>query len=423
MQRLLVLTVLAIIFISSCESSRTVSGQPQRLSVTISAPTGVGVNAPGLFGQETARFSAAVIGVNGPFELDWNFGGAASNEHSTLAVAGTATIDVTLVGLAMATDFTATVTVTDSAGVSQSDSVTFTVGEAQNMSPETEEDFNTGTGSGEPRGNTDPVFTSVEHVAGNVFVTTEDAEGDYVILKAELLSGDVDLAGPFRETGEGAEFHLFPQKRNISTDFELRLKAFDIYGGKAEQLLSGSIEPFSIRPDSIYAMPAANKLFSGEDVLVTVSTGKTANPFQYMNGVTLSCDPGAEYVAKSLDFGSADEQIDSFGPVDPLDGVWAAVNPQGFLRAPDEWHRMEGNGTGLDFISFNITPLFGSDTTAGGDLFNFRLAFNEVGTYRLGFQTVYVVSRTYYQDSTASADFFWSDDSNLHPFNTIVVEE
>ena len=396
----IVLVALGLLaLVSSCDTLNIGSGQPQRLSIELSAPVATGANAPGLFGSETATFSAAIIGVNGPFNISWNFGGAATNTTSTLAVAGTSTVSVTFVDLAAATDFTATATVTDGAGVSQSDSVTFNVGATQNQSPS---------------------IDSLTFAGGTISVTGSDPDGDSLTFSASLDSGDVTVSGPNGANATSASFGVSPNDILAGGNFTVTVTADDGKGGTASDSVSGSFDAFPLADDTLYAIATASSASAGGNVRIVIATGDTANSFQYLNGCGVVCENGASYAATSFDVGTPDDTPD-VGSANPIDGVWGDMGATSFLLAPDNFITGTDLGDGTSRTDFNVTPLGGSDITANGLLFNFEYTFASAGTYTLGFEAVNVVSRTYYQDSTAATDFFWGDINNTHDYNTITV--
>ena len=132
---------------------------------------------------------------------------------------------------------------------------------------------------------------------------------------------------------------------------------------------------------------------------IVVATGIPANPFQFMNGVGLVVEDGADYAANSFNVGSVG------GAADDVDGIWTDMAPTGFLLAPDNFITKKDLGGGTGRIDFNITPLGGSDvTTADGELFNFEMEFSAAGSYTITFQ-----------------EFLWGDISNSAVANTITV--
>ena len=400
MKNFIVLVALGLlVLVSSCDTLNIGSGQPQRLSITMNAPVGTGANAPELFGSQTATFSASIIGVNGPFNISWNFGGAATNTTSTLAVAGTSTVTVTFVDLAAATDFTATATVVDSAGVSQDDSVSFTVGPTQNKTPE--------------------ILTAT--FAGGVITVTgtdEDLPDDTLTYTAALDSGDVTIGPATNASNDGATFAVSPNDIIAGGSFTATVTVTDDAGATDTATVNGTFDAFPLDADTLYAIATSTSAGAGDSVRIAIATGDTANSFQYMNGCGVVCENGATYTSNTFDCGAIDGEA---APNAPIDGVWADMGATSFLLGDDSFIVGEDLGDGTSRTDFNVTPLGGSDITANGLLFNFEYTFASAGTYTLGFEAVNVVSRTYYQDSSAATDFFWGDISNTHDYNTITV--
>jgi hypothetical protein len=172
-----------------------------------------------------------------------------------------------------------------------------------------------------------------------------------------------------------------------------------------------SIPAIVVPADTLVAIPTSGSAATGADVQVVVITGVPANPFQYMVGAGLTIESDATYVGNSFDVGSPDSTPD-VGSVNPVDGIWAAMNPGGgFLLAPDNFIQSTDIGGGRERWDFNITPLGGSNLTGqGGALFNARFTFSAAGTKTFGFQEVSGVKRTYYADD--STEYFWGNIAN-----------
>ena len=152
-----------------------------------------------------------------------------------------------------------------------------------------------------------------------------------------------------------------------------------------------------------------------------MATGDTAQPFLYLNSCAVVVENDARLVPNSLDGGSFDDD----GAADtPMDGVWADVAASSIFVDAGFGGFLEGTdlGDGTYYIPFHVTPFNGTPITANGLLFSFELEFRKPGTYHLGFLEHNVISRTYYSDSLDGPDHFWSDISNNHDYNTIVVE-
>lgn len=184
--------------------------------------------------------------------------------------------------------------------------------------------------------------------------------------------------------------------------------------------------------DRIYAYYEKGQASAGEEILVTVTTGKLAHPFQFMLGVGLVMDEDAQYVRNSFNVGSPG------GERDYPDGIWADVNPVSFALGPDALI-IPGNNPEDSLgmkkrFDFNISPFNpilgpGEDIIGGqGDLFNLRFKYSVPGLKTLAFQRSNGVNRTYYMGAWDNAwdnsDRFWDDVSNLNPGlqTSIVVE-
>jgi hypothetical protein len=414
--------ILAMLLLTtSCESMvrdtmNVGGGQGQRLSVTLSSPSGTGPHAPVLAGGESAMFSANVIGVNGPFKLNWNFGGAAENTTSTMPVSGSSSVEVEFVALNQNEQFTATVTCIDGAGISQSDSVTFTV----SYDPEF---IHHDPPKPKPKPNQAPVISELSMSRRTVNATAADPDNDELVFSAVSLTEGIEVYGPFWATETSAQFYANGNDSGDPLEVTVFVTVEDGRGGSDVKEISGVVEslPLKLKPDHIYAVVETNLLdSSSEMVRISVLTGRTSNPFQYMNGCGVVCQSGAHYTKFTFDVGEPDDIPDFKGAV-PIDGVWAAIGATSFLLAPDRFITSTDLGNGTGRTDFNVTPLGGSDINAEGYLFNFMFSLDDPGIYNLGFEAVNVVSRTYYQDSTAATDFFWSNIENNHQYNTIVV--
>jgi hypothetical protein len=178
--------------------------------------------------------------------------------------------------------------------------------------------------------------------------------------------------------------------------------------------------------DTLYAIPAnsnvnaaaseaAAEADAGSQCTIVVVTGDPANPFQYMTGVrvTFPVAAGVGYVKNSFNVGTPG------GAADEVDGFWTNMGSPTFLLAPDSFYAVtddvQDGDPALECLDFNVTPLGGSDVDTGsGALFNFKAFFRNAGTYTLGFQQVFTVNRTYYQDTNQAPDYFWGDITNVH---------
>ncbi|MCB1219432.1 MAG: hypothetical protein H7A35_10550 [Planctomycetales bacterium] len=383
-----------------CETLNVGTDNPHTLQITLSAPVGTGPNAPGLWSGESATFSATTTEFSGPFEFDWNFGGAAANTTSRLDSAGTTSVGVTFVDLAAPSDFTATVTMTTGDGRQASDRVNFYVSAGENFFP---------------------VLESLSIDNGILTAIGSDNDGDSLYFDAYVLSGQILLGKPFNTTEVSAQWKVELSDKFVGSGWEIQVFVGDGTGASDSGKISGAFEPFHLEPDTLYAIATSDRTSAGGNVRVVVATGDTANPFQYVNGCGVVCENGASYASQTFDVGNPDDTPD-VGSANPIDGVWGDMGATSFLLAPDNFITGTDLGNGMSRTDFNVTPLGGSDITANGILFSFEYTFASAGTYHLGFEAVNIVSRTYYTDASQSEDFFWSDISNDHQYNVIVVE-
>jgi hypothetical protein len=169
------------------------------------------------------------------------------------------------------------------------------------------------------------------------------------------------------------------------------------------------------QPDTLYAEPLQAAAAVGDPVTVQVTTGTLSNPFKYMAGVGLTIETDAVFVRKSFQYGAVGGDFIDYDNgntwTGPADGIWAAVNPSGFLVAPDSFISSVNIGAGRERWDFNITPQGGAVvTSAAGELFNAQFSFAAPGTKTFGFQAIAGVKRTYYSDE--SFEYTWNDISN-----------
>lgn len=174
--------------------------------------------------------------------------------------------------------------------------------------------------------------------------------------------------------------------------------------------------PAGFQTETLYAYPLRTVVEAGETVRIVVASGPTAAPFKYLNGLGIVVNSGASYVDGSLNVGAPG------GAQQDPDGIWAAVQPEGFLLPTDFMIRERSVGNGQVRIDFNITPIGGEEVSDGGLLMNCQLAFAAAGDYALRFEAFRDVKRTFYSDSS-SEEYYWSDISNELPGvpNTISV--
>jgi len=173
--------------------------------------------------------------------------------------------------------------------------------------------------------------------------------------------------------------------------------------------------------EALCAIPRATRTAVGEPVLIQVYTSFL--PFNrdlsYADSVAVTWETGGAYVAGSLNVGGP-----GGGQKFP-DGVWGAMKqiPVGFLLPEDEMLQAVPVSAqpGREYVAFNVTPIGGGYSNMHGHLFNFELAFDEPGTYTLGFLAFDEVERTYYSNQ-AGWRYSWSNIGNdFEQFTTSVT--
>jgi len=411
-----------IVLASSCETLNIGPGGhiPERFSllgVTLSPaePTG------GYLAGTTVTATITFQGVTAPFNFTLAFpnGGATPATQTVAGANGTATATFTidsflLVDDADGKDIAFTVTGTDGAGSSGSVNGTFHVKGIPNQAP--------------------TITTAFNAADCSVTATVSDADaGDNVTITATTVPAALTTPDPQTVAGGNgtATFTFGAAYLLAGGSGTVTFTASDTQASATSDV-TVTCDPIVLAADTIYAIPLQTTINAGDRVRIVVATGDPASPFQYLTGtrVTISDTAGALYVGGDAAFGGTADIPGSFntGAVGGtgVDGFWTAMNPSGFLAAPDNFIRRSDAGGGLHGFDFNVTPLGGSDVTTGsGELFNFELEIPNAGVYQLGFQDVNLVSRTYYQDGNQAPDYFWSDFSNDHAAdgvpNTITV--
>jgi len=274
-----------------------------------------------------------------------------------------------------------------------------------------------------------PVIDSAVFNAANntVTVTAHDPDNDPVTITATTVpAGLTTGAAQTIASGSGTVDFVFSASDIIAGGTgTVTFTADDGKGQTDTADVTVTIAPFVPAADTLYAVPLSSTVAVGDPVTIDVLTGDPANPFQYMTGVrvTFPTAAGVSYVKNSFNVGNPG------GDADAVDGFWTAMNPSGFLLAPDSFYSVtddtQDGDPAIEAIDFNVTPLGGSDVTTGsGALFNFQVKFATAGTYALGFQQVFTVNRTYYQDVNQAPDYFWGDITNNHAGvpNTVTVQ-
>ncbi len=268
--------------------------------------------------------------------------------------------------------------------------------------------------------NRPPSFESVSWNGDLLSVVASDPDGDRLFFHAEVISGNIEIGSARNRTDNSIDYPLVARNLISGTDFAIRLTVEDLKTELVETFYESSFDELYLENDTLYALASAGSVSSGDSVRVIVATGITNNRFQYLNGCGVVCENGASYSPWTFDVGDPDDNPD-VGSANPIDGVWADMGATAFLLAPDNFITGTDLGNGTSRTDFNITPLGGNDIFVSGILFSFEYSFASAGTYHLGFQAADIVNRTYYTDSSQSEDFFWSDISNDHQYNSIVV--
>jgi hypothetical protein len=395
-KKLIALAALALVaFAASCDTEN-VGNDPRFFTVNI---TGITPADPaGLFGSEGFTATAAVTGGSAPYTYSWDFGGASTPSPSVSPAGATTMITQTFVALAAQTNFTISVTATDGNGVTSTATQQITVGATRNILP--------------------TIDSAVYDAAARTLtVTVSDTDnGETLTVAATPSAGLAVDAATKVAAATGPLTAVF----NVTaTDFiagatgTIAVSVTDSHGGVTNlaQDVAVNIPAVTVPADTLVALPTSGSAATGADVQVIIITGVPANPFQYMVGAGLTIESDATYVANSFDVGAADATPDT-GAVNPVDGIWAAMNPGGgFLLAPDNFIQSTDIGGGRERWDFNITPLGGSNlTTDEGVLFNAKFKFSAACTKTFGFQDVSGVKRTYYADD--AAEYFWGNIAN-----------
>jgi hypothetical protein len=369
--------------------------------------------APGeIKGGSDAVWRVNINGFNGPFKIHWDFGGGAlANEHTF-----TDELSPNLLKVQMLNDtaaekrYIATVTVTDKTGAVDSREYSYGVAVP---------------------GNRAPVIDNALVSNDRVLVSTTDADGDTITVT--VLDEFGNRIGT--QTGNVTEFPINPLLGFwLDREIVLTVSASDGEDGTDTTELSYLPQKVTLAKDTLYAVATSSQgsvvddpLTSGpgSGVLVVVATGELAWPFQFLNGVGITCEDGSDYVRGTFDAGVPDGVPDADG-VDVIDGIWAQMAPEGLELLADDLiggNRRSDVGGGRGRLDFGILPQGGSDLRgASGVLFSFEIGFTEPGEYLLGFQAANTVSRTYYQDELKNNEYFWGTISNVGIPNTITVE-
>jgi hypothetical protein len=326
-----------------------------------------------MFGLGTGTFTANWSGGTGPYDVSWNFGGAATNPAAANNVVGTTNSQtVTFVDLASEQTFQVTVTVTDSLGISGSATANITVGPTQNAAP-----------------------TISATVSGStITVTVADADGDNVTVTAGTPTGAVTIS-PATQTVTGGNGSVdftfsatdfFAGATGASVDFT----ADDGNGGTATATASPlNAAGLDVADNTLLDVPTSNSTTVGSSVTHIVATGALPNPFKQATGVSIIFPAGTDYTADSFGWGIPDDPSD---PQDAEDGIWTLVGatPAG---QPDDPFIVPFTSTGGDtYYQFVCVPLGGANVAAntefvGGEqaVLNYGVTYSATGSFEQTF--------------------------------------
>ncbi|MCC7477773.1 hypothetical protein IT575_04880 [bacterium] len=413
---LLALAILLTTSLCACDTRNIGTKAQPDTGPVITSFTVTPEDPAGLFGDLDATFKVKWEGGTAPYSISLDFGGAALPSVESQPASSPFAVTRTLVNLAAAQSFTAVATVTDANGFGQPATLAFNVGAL--------------------RGPCDGFAIDGISVVGNqVTVSGYDSDGDKVSVTLDSVTGGL-VGHPERVDSESS-----------SIDAVFTFEAGDLFAGGTgtatftlsdedctDTDTSGTItvEPFYLPDDTLAAVPLIDHATVADTVKVVIATGPTANPFQFMTGVSILFPPGCKYVANSLDYGAPVPGDPGLNPAadkdqESVDGIWTTVYPaSGFLGLGDNLlvpdKVIAGWPPDYSAIDFNITPLGGGDAPAGtaGLLFNFNLEFSAPGVYQLDILLFDEVNRTYYQDGS-QAIYQWADISNENEHNTVTV--
>ncbi len=367
----------------------------------------------GLFGGEDATFKVEWEGGTAPYSISLDFGGSAEPNAAQEDVTSPFTVTRTMQNIS-AQSFTAIATVTDMNGFGKPMGLRFDVGRNSIEAPS---------------------IDSIVVDGSKVTVTASDPSGDDITVRLDSVTGGMtgSPASIFIHGYGEAEFVFAASDIFAGASGTATFTAETSYGG-TDTDTSGTITvaPLVLPSDTLGAIPLVDSATVADTVKVVVATGATANPMQFMTGVSIVFPPGCGYSANSFDYGAPVAGDPGLNPVqdkdqETVDGIWTAIDAAaGFLGVGDNLLVQDTDlpapFTGSSAIDFNITPLGGEDAPAGtrGILFNFNLEFSAPGEYTLGFLLFDEVNRTYYQDGS-QAVYQWGDISNNNEHNTVTV--
>jgi hypothetical protein len=388
---------LGMLGFTSCETENIGAGPPDwsqyytNMTLSLAVPAGMTDGA-------NATWTLTINGGLPPYTVDWDFGGGA--DPNTFHITNASHPNSSVTTEMQQGTWNATVTVTDLTGLSATTNVAYTVG---------------------PSGPPPPIVPVINSATYNsatqelTVVTSTTEAGETLTVNLQVPAGfNVDASskvapGPDPRT---AVFNITAASPAAGATGTFVVTVTDSDGDTSAPVsvvvtIAPVVPPPVIPADTLVAVPQVAAAQAAEAVTLVVSTGVTANPFQYMNGVGVTIESDAAYVPASFNVGAV-----GGATADP-DGIWANMNPSGgFLLPPDNFIVSTAIGGGRERWDFNITPIGGSDLTGvGGDLFNCQFTFTAMGNKTFGFQDVSGVKRTYYSDGALN-EYFWGDITN-----------
>lgn len=377
----------AAVFAASCDTLNIGGPLPGwGPQVTIGAgPTAATHNA-----GQNFTWTANWVGGTAPYSVSWNFG--ADFNPATAAVASTAgTSDsqtVLMTNNAGATG-NVSITVTDAQSLPGTDTAAYAYGVLLNQSPTLTVTAGNGTTS--------------------ITVQADDPDGDSVTITPTAPAGFTTGAAQTVASGATATFNFSASDIFAGGTGTADFSGDDGNGGTATASATVTSPALVLVADTLYAIPLQSAGGTADVVTIVVATGIPANPFQFNNGTRVTAPTGFTYESNTFNIGLPG------GDAGDVDGFWTNMAPGGgFLLAPDNFIAEVDLGGGVTGISFNCTPIGGSDrTTDSGAIFNFGATF-AAGTNTLGFaQADGPIKRTYYSDGAAT-EYFWGDITNNH---------
>lgn len=337
-------------------------------------------------GQQANWAAAWESGVR-PFTIDWDFGGGAQNIGPIAATSPDHQSPVMINEDSSApAQYTYTVTVQDSSGEVGYASGLYEVASYLNSPPQLDVSYS------------DRVLMVMVH----------DADGDDVTVSLDSSAGITGDPQSVVVTGGGgrAEFYISGGSLFEAASGTVTVTADDGHGGVVSETVEVSIAALVLADDVVYVIPLKHHVKAGDQVRFICATGAMANPFRYLNCVSVVLEDDAEFVPESFNVGELGRANDY------PDGIWPNVGVDSFLLSEELIQGVYPQSgmnipAGRRRWSFNVTGIGGTDLAGGtGVLFNFAMTFGTRGEKHVGLQKFDVVNRTYYSDG-ASHEYFW----------------